>query len=181
VVIGRLARWVNPSDPGADFDMAPYIAEIVKGEGPVHYEVLGQRLREAWEIGRLGSRIRENIDRGIRAAGLSRDGDFVDVDERDRYVVRTPTDEVARSVEQVHDFELREALVRYAHDSRGITEEELTVAVARLYGWGRRGPDISSRLSGLVQKLLNSGDLIGNADRLTSPDRAAEPPDVRRE
>ena len=60
--------------------------------------------------------------------------------------VRTPTDACRREVEHVHDHELTLALTNLVRDAGGITHDELTTRVARLYGWTRRGPDISTRL-----------------------------------
>jgi hypothetical protein len=52
------------------------------------------------------------------------------------------------------------ALTNIARDASGISYDELTEYVARLYGWNRRGPDISSRLAALVSRLRADGVLV---------------------
>ena len=44
------------------------VIEIAKIEGPVHIDLVRQRLRDAWGIGRVGHKIRDNIDLAIHLA-----------------------------------------------------------------------------------------------------------------
>ncbi|KWW99028.1 Uncharacterized protein LI90_660 [Carbonactinospora thermoautotrophica] len=164
--VDPLPRWIDPSDPAARYEMRVGIAHIAAVEAPVHITVIHQRLREAWSIGRVGARIRENIDAAIRLAGLIRDGDFVLQPDSGTTVVRTPVPDCARTVEQVHDDELGAALVNLVRDAGGISHDDLTAAVARLYGWNRRGSDITARLDGLIAKLLADGTFTGGPESL---------------
>ncbi len=141
---------------------------VVAAEEPVHLAVLHQRLRDAWDIGRVSPPIRENIDTAIQAAGVLRDGDFLRLTDPPPATVRTPTEACRRDVEHVHGQELSLALVNLVRDTGGITQDELTAAVARLYGWTRRGPDITARLHALIDRLLANGTLAGHADNLTA-------------
>jgi hypothetical protein len=158
-VVDPLPYWIDPSSPNSRFDMCQGIEQIAAVEGPIHLDVLLQRLRESWNIGRVGPRIRANIEAAIDLADVVRDGEFVTDSERDGAVVRTPVPACARTVEQVADTELAAALLRLVQASAGITDDDLTAAVARLYGWNRRGPDISARLNRLVTILVADGKL----------------------
>ena len=167
--VPRLPHWIDPSQPGSDTDMAAGIRAVVMTEAPVHVAVLQQRLRDAWDIGRIGARIRDNIDAAIRVAGVLRDGEFLTLTGAPLATVRTPTDACRREVEHVHDHELTLALANLVRDAGGITHDELTIRVARLYGWTRRGPDITTRMHTLITRLLANGTLTGNEHNLTAP------------
>jgi hypothetical protein len=167
--IPGLPHWIDPSQPGNGTSMAAGIRTVVMTEAPVHIAVLQQRLRDAWDIGRIGSRIRDNIDAAIRVAGILRDGEFLTLTGAPLATVRMPTDACRCEVEHVHDHELALALANLVRDVGGITHDELTVRVARLYGWTRRGPDISTRLHMLIARLLANGTLTGNEHNLTIP------------
>ncbi len=158
--VSRLPIWIDPGEPGSHIDMAAGVLAVVTTEAPVHVAVLHQRLRDAWDIGRIGARIRENLDLAIPIAGILREGDFLTLADSGPTVVRTPVDGFARRVEHVHDDELMLALVSIARDASAISYGELTEYVARLYGWNRRGPDISSRLAALVSRLRAQGVLV---------------------
>jgi hypothetical protein len=168
--VSHLPRWIDSGEPGSYTSMVAGIRAVVATEAPVHTAVLQQRLREAWDIGRIGARIRDNIDAAIRVAGVLRDGDFLTLTSKPPAVVRTPTDACRRDVEHVHDSELVLALANLVRDAGGISHDELTTRVARLYGWTRRGPDISTRLHTLIARLLDDGTLTGNEHNLTKPE-----------
>ena len=167
--VPRLPHWIDPSQPGSYTSMAAGIRDVVMTEAPVHIAVLQQRLRDAWDIGRIGARIRDNIDAAIRVAGVLRDGEFLTLTSAPLAAIRTPTDACRREVEHVHDHELALALTNLVRDAGGITHSELTTRIARLYGWTRRGPDIRARLDTLIARLIANGTLTGNEHNLTVP------------
>ena len=158
-----LPHWIDPASRAATPAWSAGIRAVVMTEAPVHIAVLHQRLRDAWDIGRIGARIRDNIDAAIRVAGVLRDGEFLTLTGASLATVRTPTDACRRDVEHIHDHELALALVNLVRDTGGITHDELTARVARLYGWTRRGPDITTRLHTLIARLLADGTLTGDA------------------
>lgn len=168
--VPALPYWIDPGQPGSAYRMVPGVQAVVAAEEPVHLAVLHQRLRGAWDIGRVSPPIRENIDTAIQAAGVLRDGDFLRRTDLPPVTVRTPTEACRRDVEHVPGQELSLALVNQVRDTGGITRDELTASVARLYGWTRRGPDITARLDGLIDRLLADGTLAGHADNLTAAD-----------
>ena len=170
--VPRLPSWIDPSEPGSHRDMAAGVLAVVTAEAPVHVTVLHQRLREAWDIGRVGARIRENIDLAILTAGVLREGDFLNLGSSAPVVVRTPAGDFQRKVEHVHDDELTLALVSIARDASGITYDELTGYVARLYGWNRRGSDIAARLGALISRLRADGVLVGSDSGFADTDTA---------
>jgi very-short-patch-repair endonuclease len=172
--VPRLPHWIDPGQPGSDISMIPGIRAVIMTEAPIHTAVLQQRLRDAWDIGRIGPRIRDNIDGATRHMGVIRDGDFLTLTSAPPAIVRTPTDACRRFVEQVHDHELNLALANIVRDAGGISHDELTTCAARLYGWTRRGPDISTRLHTLIVRLLANGTLSGNEHNVTAAE-AKEP------
>lgn len=166
--VDPLPRWIDPSAPGSRYDMRGGIEQIATIEGPVHLSVLFQRLRDAWNIGRIGPRIRENIEAAITHANVTRTGDFIDVPGRTVTLARTPTDDCARNIDQVADDELALAIRNFARAAGSVSHDELTTAIARLYGWNRRGADIAARLGSLLASLIATGDLSGDHDGLTA-------------
>jgi len=166
--VPALPHWVDPADPGGQFTMTDGIRAVVGAEAPVHVGVLYERLRAAWHIGRIGTRIRDNIDAAVRLADVIRDGEFLTLADPPRPAVRTPVPACERTVDQVHDDELALALVSFVRDAGGISRSELTARIARLYGWAGPGPDISSRMGALISRLRRSGVLAGDEQAVTA-------------
>ncbi|MDN5856723.1 MAG: DUF3320 domain-containing protein, partial [Actinomycetia bacterium] len=158
--IGSRPWFCEPHEPGAEREMRTAVREIVAVEGPVHIDVVRQRLREGWRIGQIGSRIRTRLDSAIRTSGVVRDGEFLHAHEGPPVRVRTPTEDCDRSVKQIHGSELALAVANMIRDAGTITAEDATTHVARLYGWARGGADIRSTLGATVEALLTDGRLI---------------------
>ena len=167
--IQPLPSGLDPGVDGAHAYMVDGIREIAATEGPVHIDVIHERLREAWEIGKIGSRIGENIDEAIEWAGLDRngDGDFILPPAPRAPVVRMPTGDCRRGIEQVHASELTWPLVGFVPNPGSISKNELITRVARLYGWKRVGTVIEVRLEALIEQLRKDGMLTGSPDSLT--------------
>jgi REase_MTES_1575/Protein of unknown function (DUF4011)/AAA domain/Protein of unknown function (DUF3320) len=163
-----LPHWVDPADPGSQFTMTDGVRAVVDTEAPVHIGVLHERLRDAWNIGRIGTRIRDNIDAAIRLADVIREGDFLTLADARRPAVRTPTRACERSIEQVHDRELALALVGFVRDAAGLSRSQLTARVAELYGWAGGRPDITSRMAALIAELRRHGTLAGDEQATTA-------------
>jgi hypothetical protein len=123
-------------------------------------------MAEAWDIGRIGKNIRDNIDIAIMRSRVMRTGDFL-LNPDAPVTVRTPTDLCQRTISQVHESELDLALVKVVSHAAGIGQDELTTRTARIYGWERRGSDITSRLGERISSLLVRGLLAGTPDNLT--------------
>jgi hypothetical protein len=170
--VPALPHWVDPADPGSQFTMTDGIRAVVGIEAPVHIGVLYERLRAAWHIGRIGTRIRDNMDAAVGLADVSREGEFLTLADQPRAAVRTPVPACERTVDQVHDDELALALVSFIRDAGGIGRSELTARVARLYGWAGREPDITGRIGALISRLRRSGILAGDEQAVTAPPAA---------
>ncbi len=169
--VSPLPSWIDLGEPGSRFHMTDAIRVIAETEGPVHISVLHERLRDAWNIGRIGPRIRANVDAAIRLAEVIRHDDFLTGPGPLPTIVRTPVRGCQRQITQIHDRELEEAAVRLARDASSISQDDLTTAVARIFGWTRRGTDISQRMTTLIRWLLNNGTLTGDEYSLTAAHR----------
>ena len=88
--VPALPHWADPADPGSQFTMTDGIRAVVGTEAPVHIGVLHERLRAAWHIGPIGTRIRDNMDAAVRLADVIQDGEFLTLAGAPRPAVRTP-------------------------------------------------------------------------------------------
>ncbi|SHK25733.1 Part of AAA domain-containing protein [Pseudonocardia thermophila] len=157
--IGPRPLFCELHEPAAEPAMRKAVVEIVSVEGPVHIDVVRQRLRERWRIGQIGSRIRERLDSAIRMSGVVREGDFLHEYGNGTVRVRTPVEDCRRPVDHVHPTELALALENLVRDAGAISEADAMVNVARIFGWGRIGAGIQARLTSIVDTLVEQGRL----------------------
>jgi hypothetical protein len=170
-------RWAEMHDYAAQSDLRRMIEEVVNVEGPVAREVVLRRVREAWGVGRAGSRIRSAFDEAVKT--LRARGRIVESEKgvlvldgaiTDRVRVPDADDPTTRrTIAEVPVTELRAAIVGIVGDAMQAGRDELTFAVARLYGWSRRGSDISAALERNVTYLLRMKRLAREADYLRLP------------
>ncbi|MCA1844548.1 MAG: DUF3320 domain-containing protein [Actinobacteria bacterium] len=167
-------------EPGAAPEIQRLIREIVRIEGPVHQEVVLRRVREAWQVERAGQRIRNAyetaLDWLVRRRELRRDAQgFLWQASQAIDAVRTPAEETgARSIEEVPREELQLAVKMLVEDAHSVSWDDLTISVARLFGWQRRGVDIARALDDAVRRLIKDGAITRRGEYLESRhDRAA--------
>lgn|GEM_PF-5335204 len=151
------------------------ILKVVTDEGPISRELLLQRIRVAWGYGRAGSRIRDTVFGAL--GSLVRSGDivsvdkgFVAVDAESSGPVRVALageSDTQRDPEDVPPSELRQAALYLVADSLQVSWDQLTAAVARLFGWGRRGQRVSAVLNRTVNKLVRDKLLVKQGDMLS--------------
>ncbi|MCK9902151.1 DUF3320 domain-containing protein [Frankia sp. Cpl3] len=145
--------------------IAKDIRDIVAAEGPIHLDLLYQRLRELWRTERIGVRIRANIDRAITRAGVGRDGEFLLAHDAELTMVRTWTDQCQRKVSHVYHGELALAVTNTVRDSGGISEGDLLSYIqTEIFGWRRRGTEIANRLREVIDVLVSGDQLVRNAN-----------------
>lgn len=168
------STWGEMHDYAAQSDLRRMIEEVVAVEGPVAREVVLRRVREAWGVGRAGSRIRAAFDEAVktlrsRGRVVESEKGFLMMEGADPTRVRVPDADdptTRRAIAEVPVSELRAAILGIVGDAIHAGRDELTFAVARLYGWNRRGTDISTALERAVTYLLQMKRLTRDGDYL---------------
>ncbi len=162
----------DPRSPEARPALRRLFEAILRVEAPVHETVLLTRFREAWGIGRVGAQIRANAEHvlsRIRVDGsdvLRDQSGFFRIDGAELTRVRVPTSaEAARNVLSIPPEEIDLAVTGTVRDAIVIEEDQLVVAVARLFGWLRSGPDIQNAIASSVSRVLAQGRVQRNARR----------------
>lgn len=128
--------------------LVSFIEKVVEVESPVHLETVKRRLREHSDIGRVSKNATRTILAAIEMAKIRFDGAFLRTLSGN---VTEPRHNGGRSLEEVHDDELRIALARIQSSQVGARDDELVVTVARAFGWNRTPQDLASRIRGLLR------------------------------
>jgi very-short-patch-repair endonuclease len=171
VAAGRSEPTLDPRSPEARPGLRRFFESVLRAEAPVHETVLFSRLREAWGIGRLGAQLRSNAEHvlsRVRVDGreVGRDAaGFYRIDGRELTAVRVPAGAGgSRAVLSIPPEEIDLAVVGTVRDAIVIEEEQLTVSVARLFGWQRSGPDIQNAIAAAISR-VNAQDRFERNER----------------
>jgi hypothetical protein len=148
-----------------------HVVAIAEIEGPVHREVVVERIRQGYEIGRVRGSTRDNVEEAIQSAivkGMVRkSGNFIW--SRDAQLQRPPRIPVDGNVEHIAPTELEVVTIAVAGAMFGIPRADLIVEVARRLGFSRTGGRITEVLEDTISRLLDSGRLAESFEMVHVP------------
>ncbi|SDT55246.1 AAA domain-containing protein [Jiangella sp. DSM 45060] len=162
----RLPYWVEPGEPGNDLHMMDALVALADVEGPVHLDLVYERIRGWWNIGRVSYKVRDNVDRAIRHSPILRDGDFIDMPDRAVDRVRVPAGPVSRKVEHVHLDELALSVQLLLNDVGAALRSEVIQQIARLFGWARTGAIVDRRINEAIDLAVRGDSVTEDGARL---------------
>ena len=153
--------------------LASLMGRMVQQEQPMHVDMLVERLREAFAVRRVGSKIRSRIDAGltqaIQTGSLVRDtSGFLQVTREINPL--TPRRDPGRKIGLVADAELDAGLLIVAKATFGAARADLIRETARQFGYRRTGTEIAARLDVRVEQLIQRGELIQQSDTMVAKD-----------
>ena len=166
-------RRLEPTDlPLAQ--MAGIVTRIVAVEGPVHGDEVMARVRQLWDLPRVGPKFKAAVTRALdqaAKAGQVSGGPFYRTPDqavtvRDRSGVASAT---LRKPDMLPPDEIDLAVITMVADNFGATRAELVTAVARQLGFSSTSAPLRSVLEGRIASLTASGALVEKGDLLTLP------------
>ena len=148
------------------------IEEIVRAESPIHQEEVARRIAAAVNIGRLGSRIRNTINReitaSVRRGRVKKRGDFLWDPEMETPTVRNRDVLPAqrKKIELIAPEEIAEAVRIVVESAYTIRRDEAISKAAALLGFKRATANIQDRIRAVVSDRLSAGALASDGDSL---------------
>ncbi|MGB3602671.1 DUF4011 domain-containing protein [Gordonia sp. (in: high G+C Gram-positive bacteria)] len=153
-------HWrVEVGAAGSHRDLIEPLTTLVTHESPVHISVIEERIRDWWSIGRIGPKIRRNLDLALEASELIADGDFYIAHDSEAVSVRGPG-EFSRKAEHVHVSEISQAITLLVRDVGSLPRPELITAVRQIFGWNRSGVVVTRRIEEALKSLVSAGTAI---------------------
>jgi hypothetical protein len=152
------------------------LTELVRNEGPVHFDYAVQRLAAAWGIKRAGYKVvratKDTVDLCIRNGRMTLKGRFLWPVGLRGVAVRVPiegTPDSMRKAEYIPPEEIESAMRSVAQYALGISVESLIVETARVFGFSRTGENVRERFLEVYRELLKKGKLVCTNDVVTTP------------
>ncbi len=133
------------------------IKEIALVEGPVHLDVVAQRMGRWWFHGNIPEALAENIRRASLSAELHRDGEFVDIPNRPVTKVRLSTH--YRKPYQVSLDEYGLATELLLKEIGSATRNDIAIGLTGIFGWTRRSASLNDCVSLAIDRAISRGVL----------------------
>ncbi len=159
------------------------ITEVVRVEGPVHRDIVLERVRRRFRASRMRGATRQRFLNAIRRAahvnllwlpeeksGAAAQYLFLmDPANAESIAPRASTsDDTRRRVEHISLAELKAGILVCAEMLFGAGREDLIAETARQFGYRRTGRDIARRIGKAVDQLVHAGKLTGDDQMLTA-------------
>ena len=140
--------------------LAVWVTEIVRVEGPVHGSEVTRRLVEAAGASRIGTRIREALEKAVRLAifkgAVRQEGEFLWPAPLQQPEVRNRSGlpAASRKLHLVAPEELALAVQQVVSRSFTIERSEVPALVVRLLGFGRMSEEMRGVVDAVVGELV---------------------------
>jgi hypothetical protein len=149
------------------------IRTVVDIEGPVHRDEVCHRVATLWGHYRLGSRMEDAIiaaiNVAVRAQALEEEEKFLSMSDQREVVVRNREHVQSPGLKRPEYFppaEVRTAICQVVSRNVGVQKDDVPAAVARLFGFRTTSSQIREIVERQLERLLESGRLILNENRL---------------
>ena len=169
------ARWAELRYETTE-KLISLIARIADVEGPVHREVVIERLRLCYGLGRVRGTTRDHVERAITLAKRRGQiqGDSTFIWSREEQLRRAPRMLVDGNIDHVPPNELKALVLETARVVFGVPRRDLVIETARMIGFSRTGGHITEVLDRFVIKLLDEGKLTESFGMIHAVDSAIE-------
>lgn len=149
------------------------LVELIDLEGPIHEDLLDERLKEVFKVEKIGANIRSNVERAIKSAIqsklLERKKPFVWVKDNELRTFRVSGDDVKRPIRYLSPQEISMAILYLVEDQFGIMREEIPHAITKVFEVARTDPEEVDRIREITDKLVEEKQLIANGIRVNLP------------
>ena len=152
------------------------LVELVKAEGPVHFDYAVQRLAESWGLKRSGPKVvqavKEALEPLLREHKITARGEFLWSSDIVEVPVRVPVanaPDSKRLPEHIPPEEIENAMKLIAQYSLGIGAESLVTETGKVFGLTHGGEKAKEIMQTTYQKMLRERKLICKNDIVTAP------------
>jgi len=127
--------------------------EIIEFEGPIHWELLQNRIKDYFGIKRITENIRDKMEDLFDSMDMI--GDFFYPKKFDPNLVRVPSG--VRKFHQISDLELKNTMSMIIANSVSVNQDELFLRTVQLFGFSSRRKQYVERLVDLLNQMISNG------------------------
>jgi hypothetical protein len=161
-------------DRAARQEQCRLVCQLVRAEGPIHMDLVVDRLRRSWGLARAGERVRQTVEEAValceERGHVHRRGGFLWPTAEAVTAVRVADPEAAetcRDISYIAPEELQSALQLLLAQGVALGEEDLLAQTARVLGFGRLGDLIRQRLADNLATLRRQGRCLKRGESIT--------------
>jgi very-short-patch-repair endonuclease len=144
-------------------NLASWISDVVKVEGPVHFDEVARRMVDAAGVSKVGSRIKYTLTQACRygeQTGLMKlKGDFLWNNGMDVPIIRDRSQlpPASRRLQYIAPEEVQLAIVQVVTDAIAVSEDSAVNLASKLFGFSRVTEEMKQMLLEAIAKAVQEG------------------------
>lgn len=149
------------------YQFSDLIVDVVGDEGPIHVDLLLDRVKQLAGAARAGGNIQKNFKSAIRWAmrngeieKIEGDKGFLQKVRKKFSTFRVPADGVERRLDQISKAEIGNAITYLIKDQFGLAYDNAVQSVKRVFGISRIDPEEGDRVKDLIDEMIASGLIV---------------------
>ena len=152
--------------------MVSWIQQVVKIEGPVHFDEVAKRIGGAVGVKKIGNRIRGAIGAAAMQAARSKSidvrGEFLYSTEQDHVSVRDRSElpNASRKLEFIAPEEIQVAIKKLVSDAFGIESDDLAREVCKVFGFVTVSANMRQKVEKVINEMIEHGVLKAKGNSL---------------
>jgi hypothetical protein len=146
------------------------LEELIAFEGPIHQDILEDRIREIFKVQKIGANISRNIEQAIRLGvqnkALKQKKSFIWSTNQELETFRVPSEDLSRTLRLIAPQEIALGILFLAEDQFGLIRDQAPQAVAKLFQDSRMDPDEADFVRDVIDDLVEKKALVVNGNQL---------------
>lgn len=146
------------------------LIDIVEAEGPIHDDILNERLKEVFGVEKIGNNIRTNVDEAIKNAArkgiLERKKPFTWKRGVGLEIFRTPADGVKRPICYISSQEIAAVILYLSENQFGIMKEQIPQSINKIFEIPRMDTSEIDRIRDIIDELVDNKKLVINGNQV---------------
>jgi superfamily I DNA and/or RNA helicase/very-short-patch-repair endonuclease len=155
---------------GNIYQLGRILIDVIESEGPIHDDILNERLKEIFGVEKIGNNIRTNVEDAIknemRRGFLERKKPFTWSKGGGLDTFRILGDGVKRPICHISSQEIAMAILYLAEDQFGIMREQIPQAINKVFEIARMDTDEIDRVREVTDNLIDAGKLVVNGNQV---------------
>jgi hypothetical protein len=154
------------------------LEELVREEGPIHFEVAVQRLSASWGLTRNSPKVVQAVEEAlnllIKDHRITLRSEFLWSNDAAEVPVRVPVPTISESIRHIEHIppeEIENALQLVAQYALSISAESLIIETGRVFGFAHLSEKIKRRIRDVLNKMVKQGKLIAIDCMVTVPNK----------
>jgi very-short-patch-repair endonuclease len=152
------------------------LEELVREEGPVHFDYAIQRLAAKWDVNRVGPKIvsamQEALAMLVKEHTITVKGEFLWPNDLIDVLVRVPVPSIPESLrlpEHIPPEEIKNAMTQIAQYALSISPDSLITETAKLFGYPHAGEKTKKNFRDVYNKMIRERKIIETNGNITIP------------